>query len=339
MKACVYTESRDLQVLQVQTPGIAPGELLMRVAACGVCGTDVQKIQFSTATPPLVLGHEVSGWVEQVGQGVHGFSKGDRIVVAHHTPCYACHYCKHGNVSMCKTFKQSNLDPGGYAEFLRIPAVHVQMTTHKIPDHVSFQEAIYMEPLACVLRNIKRAQLIHDDVVLVIGLGSVGLLTSMALKALGMRVIGADLKSERRTLAQSVGIDEVVDGDADQIHRAVFSMTGGRGVDLAVLTAGNEDVYANVISHVRDGGKINLFAGLSPQAMLKYNVNEVFKRELTIYSSYSPSPIELLEAMDMISRKQVLVSVIGNQTYGLDQIPAAIEDVISQKVMKAIIQP
>lgn len=339
MKASVYNESRQIELQDIPCPEIGAGELLMKVHACGVCGTDVQKIQFATATPPLVLGHEVAGTVEKVGAQVQGFSVGERIVVAHHTPCYACHYCLHGNVSMCKTFKSSNLDPGGYAEFLRIPAAHVQMTTHKVPHHVSFEEAIYMEPLACVLRNIKRAQLQYADVVLIIGLGSVGLLTAMACKALGMRVIGSDLKKERRDLAVRCGIDAVCDGDPMHVREQVQSLSQNLGADLVVLTAGNEKVYTNSIDYVRNGGKINIFAGLSPESKLQFPVNEIFKREITVYSSYSPSPIELLEAINMIAQSKVQVSNIQNQLYDLPDLSQAIADVVETKVMKAIIRP
>lgn len=338
MRAAVYIGPQKLEVRDVIVPTISEDEVLLRIHACGVCGTDIVKYQYDMVKPPVVLGHEVAGTIEKIGKNVTKFQMGDRVVVAHHTPCYACHFCKHGNVSMCETFKKSNLDPGGFAEFLRIPATHVQMTAHKIPDSISFEEAIFMEPLACILRNIKRANLQPKDSILVIGLGSVGLMTAMALKSLGMTVFATDLKEERIALAMKMGIDWATK-PSSQLKEQIASRTHPTGVDLLVLTAGNEKVYSESIDLVRDGGTVSIFAGLSPTSKIEFTVNDLYKREIQIYASYSPSPVELMEALTMITNREVDVRVLGPKNFPLENLEAAILQVQAQEIFKAIIQP
>lgn len=338
MKASVYTGPQKLEVRQIQVPSISEDEILLKIHSCGVCGTDIVKYQYDMVKPPVVLGHEVAGTVEKVGKNVNKFAIGDRVVVAHHTPCYSCHFCKHGSVSMCETFKRSNLDPGGFAEFLRIPAPHVQMTAHKIPTGVTFEEAIFMEPLACILRNIKRAQLQQKDSALIVGLGSVGLMTGMALKSMGMKVFATDLKADRIALAKKVGMDWA-DQPSSKLKEEIYSRTNPKGVDLVVLTAGNEKVYSDSIQYVRDGGTVSIFAGMGPEAKLEFNINELYKREITVYSSYSPSPIELMEALTMITNHEVDVRVLQPQSFSLNHVEEAILAVQKQQIFKAIIQP
>jgi L-iditol 2-dehydrogenase len=338
MKASVYTGPQKMEVRDVQAPSISEDEVLLKVQSCGVCGTDIVKFQYDMVKPPIVLGHEVAGIVEKVGKNVVKFKKGDRVVVAHHTPCYSCHFCKHGNVSMCETFKKSNLDPGGFAEFLRIPAPHVQMTAHKIPDEMTFEEAIFMEPLACILRNIKRANLQQKDSVMIVGLGSVGLMTAMALKSMGMKVFATDLKDDRIALAKKIGVDWAGQPSAN-LKQEIHSRTNPHGVDLVVLTAGNEKVYSDSVQYIRDGGAVSIFAGMGPEAKLQFNINDLYKREVVIYASYSPSPIELMEALSMIKNREVDVRVLNPKLFPLDQLETAISQVQKQEIFKAIIQP
>ena len=203
MKASVYYGKGDLRVEERAMPVIAEGELLIRVDFCGICGTDIKKIHYGLAKPPTVLGHEVTGTV--VAATTSAFGVGDRVAVAHHVPCRVCHYCRHGNVSMCADFKSSNLDPGGYAEFCRIPAAHVQATTFKL-DRLSQEAGIFMEPLACAVRNLDRHNLQAGDVAVVVGLGSMGLLSAQALAARGVAVIGLDLSAARLELARQLGV-------------------------------------------------------------------------------------------------------------------------------------
>lgn len=339
MKAAVYMDKMRVEAKETALPEIGSGDILLRVCACGVCGTDIQKIRHGTLKPPAILGHEVAGEVIKVGAGVQKFVVGDRVVVAHHTPCYVCHYCRHENYSMCRTFKASNLDPGGFAEFVRVPQAHVEMTAHRIPEGMSFEQAIHMEPLACVLRNVKRAKLLPGDTVLIIGLGSVGLLTGQVLKRIPCKVIGADLKPERLELAKQLKFDLTLNGKDPALEKHIQRITEQRGVDLVVLTAGNARLYSKVARFVRDGGAINIFAGLEPGAKGTYDLNEIYRREITIYSSYSPSPAELKEALEHLQAGTIQVDILNPKPFALAELPQAIEAVMNQSILKAVIRP
>src|SRR5438552_272779 len=174
VKAAVLREAGRLRAETWARPAIGPGELLLRLRGCGLCGSDIAKVGAAATKVPLVLGHEVVGDVIDVGGGVAEFALGDRVVAAHHVPCGACHYCRRGSESMCAAFKTSNLDPGGFAELVRVPAVNVRHATFKVPPHVSDEAASFVEPVACCLRAVERARVEHGDTAVVICLGSIG---------------------------------------------------------------------------------------------------------------------------------------------------------------------
>lgn len=340
MKAAVYQGNGRIQTETIDVPFIGPDEALLKVDACGLCGTDIGKVTYDLVKPGTILGHEVAGTIVEIGKKVSKFKVNDRVVVAHHTPCYACHYCQHGNVSMCHTFKSSNLAPGGFAEYLRIPAMHLNMTTHLIPENIGFSEAVFMEPLACILRNIKRAELLKGDTVLIIGLGSVGLLTGQALNQFNIRALGIDLRPERVQLAKNLGFfDAMVPIDQQATLQWVHQHSQNRGADGVILTAGNSQVYSSALHYLRGGGKLSIFAGQDPDISMQLDVMPFYKNEMTIYASYSPSPIELKEAITMLAHGEVSIAQLDPRTYALDNIMQAMDDVKNQKVFKALIQP
>jgi L-iditol 2-dehydrogenase len=307
MKAAVYRGNRQIRLDTLPIPKIGPGELLVRVKGCGICATDVTKVDHALVKPPTVLGHEVAGTVAGLGDGVEGFTLGERVVVSHHVPCYACHYCKHGNVSMCRTFKASNIHPGGFAEYIRVPAPNVQYATFPIPPHLEDEEAAFTEPLACCLRGIKRlGPLLHDTVVLV-GLGSMGLMLLQVLKLHRARVIGLDLLSERLERAKVLGAELTLNPGRPDALQAVREVTAGRGADAAILTAGGPQAFEGTIDLLRDGGVLMLFASDPSQPMAQFDIHQFFYRELNIVSSYSPSTIDLQEALALLADRTVQV--------------------------------
>ena len=186
MKAVIYYSFDDIRLENRHIPSISDSELLVRVHGCGLCGSDIIKI-VQQAPPPVVLGHELSGTIVERGKAVSNFEVGQRVIVAHHVPCGECHYCKHQNYSMCAEFKTSNIDPCGFAEYIRVPAQHVQQTTLLLPESLNAEEGSFVEPLACCVRAVRRTPLLAEDSVVVMGLGSVGLLMIQAVKAIVAR--------------------------------------------------------------------------------------------------------------------------------------------------------
>src|SRR4029434_6902982 len=211
--------------------------LLLQVTACGVCFSDVHKIRFQPLEEPVVLGHEVAGRVVESQSAK--FHVGDRVVVAHHVPCGRCHYCRHGNVSMCAQFKKTNLDPGGFAEFVRVPAEHVESVAFHIPDALSNNEASFMEPLRCCVRAVTRAAINPSHVVLVLGVCAIDLLFMQLIRHAGGKCIGLDLDRARRELADSLRSTATFAGSEPDFEESLASMTNGRGADAVLLTAAN----------------------------------------------------------------------------------------------------
>src|SRR5204863_653096 len=205
VKAAVLREAGRLGPETWPRPVIGAGEVLLRLRGCGLCGSDIAKIGVPATKVPVVLGHELVGDVVEIGAGVAGVAVGDRAVAAHHVPCGACHFCRRGSESMCAAFKASNLDPGGFAEYVRVPAENVRHALFKVPRHVSDEAASFVEPLACCLRAVRRARVQPGDTAVVVGLGSIGCLFVQLLKRAGAAVVGADALAERAVFARGLG--------------------------------------------------------------------------------------------------------------------------------------
>jgi len=336
MKAAVYYGKGDIRIEDVPKPRIGPGEMLLRVRGCGLCGSDIAKIVQGTVEPPAVLGHEVVGVVAEVGDGVEGFEMGDRVVAAHHVPCGQCHYCRHGNPSMCRTFKATKLDPGGFAEYVRLSPLHVAHTTLHIPAGLSDEEASFAEPLACCLRGIKRSPPQEGDTVLVVGAGTIGLLMLQLARIQGAKVMVTDLIEGRLDLARSLGADLALKAKGD-VAITVNQFTAGRGADVAILTAGAVEPVAQALECVRDGGMINVFAGIPPGSSIPLDVNQIYHREITILGSYSSSPLELREALGLLAEGAVRVEGLVTYRLPLTALPHAIELARRHEALKVFI--
>ena len=338
MRAAVYHPPNDIRVEEVPVPKIGDGEILLKVRACGVCGTDVLKVTRSLPKKPVVLGHELVGDVVEIGKGVSSFKVGERLVVAHHVPCGQCHYCRHGNHSMCRHFKETNLDPGGFAQFLRIPAEHVQQTAFRVPVALSDDEGLFTEPLSCCVRNVRRAQLLPGDFAVVVGMGSIGLMMVQLLKLIPTQVLALDLFDERLDLARRLGADFTLRGDSPEIGEFIAQKTDGRRADIVVFTAGGGRVFQNAFSWVRDGGALNLFASLSDKPV-EVSLDALYHHEITVFSSYSPSPEDLREAHRLLCDQKVRVAPLITHHVGLEQLRESIDWITAQKAMKVIVNP
>jgi L-iditol 2-dehydrogenase len=313
VKAVIYYAFDDIRIEDRHIPTILDTELLVKVHGCGLCGSDIIKIA-QQAPPPVVLGHELTGTIVERGKAVSNFEIGQRVIVSHHVPCGECHYCLHQNYSMCATFKASNVDPCGFAEYIRVPAQHVQHTTLLLPESLSAEEGSFVEPLACCVRAVRRTPLREGDCVVVMGLGSVGLLMLQAVKAVGagksgkVHIYGVDLLPERLRLARDLGADDILQAPAsdDGLRLALDQYTEGRGADAIIITAPGTRPFLQALAGVRKGGTINIFAAHA--GMVPIDLEKIYQQELSITSTYSSSPEELRIALDLLTSRKVRVN-------------------------------
>lgn len=296
---------------------------IVKVLGCGLCGSDIVKFVHKISKDGTVLGHEIVAQIVQINSKTD-FKAGDVIVTSHHIPCGKCVYCKHGNVSMCEHFKATNIRPGGFSEFVYLSEEHLENVAHLKPDNLTEVEASFYEPLGCIVRAVKRANLLDSDRVLVVGLGSIGILTAQALKAYGANVVGCDLLPERIELLQNLGIEAV---DVRELSGEFDGIFMTSGADKAIDTA---------LKYVRNGGKILVFSS-TPSEMSAYANNEIYYRELTVMGSYSPSPADLKDSLELLRTDKVKVSGISTE-YKLDDIQQAFDDTMANKIMKAYIK-
>lgn len=297
---------------------------IVKVLGCGLCGSDIVKFREHISKEGTVLGHEIVAEIVEINSDTK-FKTGEKIVTSHHIPCGTCDYCRHGNVSMCKHFKSTNIRPGGFSEYVYLSEEHLQNVAHPMPENLSEIEASFYEPLGCCVRAVKRAKLMDGSKVLVVGLGSIGILMSQALKAYGMNVMGCDLIQDRIERLQNLGIDAVDSRDLEQIEEfdAVFMTSGAdKAIDVALKT-------------IKSGGTILVFS--STPHNTGYPNNEIYYRELTVLGSYSPAPVDLKDSLELLRTGKVNVKDLST-VYSLDDIQKAFDDTIANRIMKAYIK-
>ncbi|MCM1002760.1 MAG: alcohol dehydrogenase catalytic domain-containing protein [Candidatus Gastranaerophilales bacterium] len=291
---------------------------IVKVLGCGLCGSDIVKFKHKIVKDGAVLGHEIVAIIDEINSDTD-FKAGERIVTSHHIPCFECTYCKHGNYSMCAHFKATNIFPGGFSEKVFVSEEHLQQVAYRVPEHMGDEEISFYEPLGCCIRAIKRCNLQKEDKVLVVGLGSIGLLMGEGLKAFGYDVYGCDLIKERLELANQMGIKPLPENfEAD----AVFMTSGA---DKAIDTA---------LKNIKMGGKILVFS--STPNNWGYANNEIYYKELTVMGSYSPSPADLRDSFELLVSGKVNVKNLST-VYPLDKIQEAFDDTVSNKIFKAYI--
>jgi L-iditol 2-dehydrogenase len=327
---CLTQDTLTLAEMAAPQPG--PGEIVVRLAMCGVCGTDISKV-FDAYAKPQKLGHEVVGVVQEIGADVTTFTLAQRVALAHHVPDVRSHYSTRGSETMDPAFKRSNIEPGGFAELIRVPALHVAQTVVPIPDHVPDSRAVFMEPLGCCLRAMDRMSLQEGDSALVVGVGAVGILFMPLLRWLGVIAIAADVRDERVALAKTWG---AVAGGGD-IASACKAQSDGRGVDAVILTAVTEATVKLALASVRDGGTVLLFGG-KPGGDGALPLWDIWLREINMVSSYSATPDGLRRAMEMLSSKpfEGLESLVSHQ-FPLRDAQAGFDLVRMGKASKVVI--
>jgi L-iditol 2-dehydrogenase len=308
VRVAMYYANDDVRLEEMEKPSAGRGQMVVRVMASGLCGSDVME-WYRRHKVPLVLGHEVSGEVVEVGDGVK-YRVGQRVSASHHVPCDSCHYCTRGHDTVCDTLRTTNFHPGGFAEYLLLPEINVEKGVYVLPDEVSYEEGTFIEPLACVLRGQKAAGVKEGDSVLVIGSGISGVLHVALARALGARVVAAtDINEWRLDKVKELGADESFRADSD-VPGEFRKLNGGRGADVVVLTSGAEAAIAQAFETVDRGGSVLFFAPMRDEdSTVPLPVNRLFWRnEITLTSSYAADPAEHLEAMELIRSGRVKVS-------------------------------
>ena len=341
MRAAMYYSNNDLRIIELPVPEIGDGEILMKVIASGICGSDVME-WYRRDKVPLVLGHEVAGEVVSVGKGVVNFKAGDRIASTHHVPCNTCHYCLNNHHTACVTLqKGTHFEPGGFAEYIRIPAINVDRGTFHIPEGVSYEEASFMEPLACVVRGQRGALVRPGQTVLVVGAGIAGLLHAGLARALGAGlVIAADTIPARLEMAKKMGADFSIRAD-ENMYTEIRGKNDGRLADLVVICHG-EFIHFG-IKAVEKGGTVLIFASAPEGAAIPASVNDIFWRtEVTLLSTYAGSPADCLQALKMIRMKTIPLQNLITHRIKLDDIQMgfkAVASPIEHNSIKVIVEP
>ena len=320
MQAVIIKEKGTVQIQNLPTPKISPNEILVKMRACGICGTDLEKVHGEHITPPI-LGHEVAGIVQDAGIEIKNFSVGDRVIVHHHISCRNCYFCKNGLETLCEEYPKSNLDPCGFAEYFRVPETLVKGgTVHKLPDSVSFEEGSQAEPTACCIRALRKAGVSVGNSVAVYGLGPVGLTHVQLLKCFGAGPVYAiDVIKQRRHFATRLGADLAFDPTTDDIHQAISLLTRGIGVDYAIVATANLKALESAFATVRKGGSVVLFGAPTRGAMMPLDMSNMFLREVRFQSSYSTSETEMQMAIQLIESKRIRPSEIITDRFRLSQ--------------------
>lgn len=323
MKAVRIEVDGSVSVVEAPVPAIGPGEALLRTRAAGICGSDL--IDWYVAKKAgQVIGHEVAGEIVEVGAGVTSFSAGDRVAPHHHAPCLECGDCRAGRFVHCATWRLSRLDPGGMAEYVRIPAGNLAGDTLKIPGALTFEEASFIEPLATVVKAFRRGRFGPGQSLLVVGLGTVGQLAARLGRARGAsRIAGADRVAFRIARAKESGAGDAFDVDRETIAEGARRVSGGKGFDFVFVGPGKSGVVRSAYEAVAPGGTLLLFTMTPPGEEVALPGHDLYFREVSLVPSYSCGPDDTREALELLASRRVAVADLVTHRFPLESAPQA----------------
>ena len=298
MRVAMYYNNKDVRLEEIPTPRIGSGELLVKVLASGICGSDVME-WYRMKKAPRVLGHEMTGEIVEVGEGADRYKIGDRVFVSHHVPCNTCQYCLNGFHTLCDTLRSTNFDPGGFSEYLRVPRINVDRGVFMLPGEVSFEDGVFIEPLACILRGQRLAKLRPGQSVFVIGSGISGVLHIALARASGAgRIIASDISEYRLEAAGKFGADETIPAKAVSAAK-IREVNQGRLVDLVIVCAGSLSAYKQALGTVDRGGTVLCFAPVEPGVDLVFPFFDFWNDGITLLSTYGGSPLDITTAIEL----------------------------------------
>ncbi len=346
MLAAVYRGVNDVRLETVPVPKIGPGELLLRVHTCGVCGTDLKKIATGSHSAPRIFGHETSGMVAAVGAGVRNFQPGDRVVVFHHIPCRECYYCRHKTFAQCPTYKKvgctAGFEPsgGGFAEYVRVMDWIVEQGTLRIPEGVSFEQACFVEPVNTCMKGIQALRLQPGETVLAIGQGPIGIILSVLARRAGASVITSDLYPERLRISKSLGFERAIDASQQDAVDFVREQTEGRGADAVILAVGSNALIRPAMEAARPGGRVLLFAQ-TQRGEVVVDPAAICVDEKTLVGSYSASVDLQHESVRFVMNGEMDLQRLISHRFSLQESVRAFELAAHPQPasMKIVIQP
>lgn len=339
MRVAMYYNNNDVRIEEMDTPSIGPGELLVKVIASGLCGSDVME-WYRLKKAPLVLGHEIAGEVVEIGENVTKYKIGDRVFVSHHIPCNTCRYCLNGQHTVCETLHTTNFDPGGFSEYLRVPELNVDRGVFLLPDEMSFEEGTFIEPLGCVVRGHRLSRLQPDHTVLILGSGISGLLNIALARTLGAsRIIATDISEYRLHAAERFGADAVIRAGED-VPTQLKQMNDSRLADLVIICTGAFSAFTQALQSVDRGGTVLFFAPTEPGVDISIPVNDFWRNQITLMTSYGAAPLDLSVATQLIRAHRVPVNEMITHRLSLSEASVGFRLVAEAgESIKVIIEP
>jgi L-iditol 2-dehydrogenase len=339
MRVAMYYNNRDVRLEEMPTPVIGPGEVLVKVFASGICGSDVME-WYRVKKAPLVLGHEICGEIVERGARVEQYNIGDRVFVSHHIPCNTCRYCLNGNHTACETLHTTNFDPGGFAEYVRVPELNVDRGIFLLPENVSFAEGTLIEPLACVVRGQRIARIKPGQSVLVLGSGISGLLHLQLACGLGAgRVITTDISESRMKAAERFGADAVIHA-SENIPERLRQLNDNRLADLVIVCTGALSAFEQALQSVDRGGTVLLFAPTEPGVNLSVPLNDFWRNGITLTPSYGGAPADIAVAIELIREGRLAVREMLTHRLSLEEAELGFRLVAeAREGLKVIIEP
>jgi len=339
MRVAMYYNNRDVRLEELPKPRVGPGEFLMKVIASGICGSDVLE-WYRVKKAPRVLGHEATGEIVEIGEDVKRYKVGDRVFVSHHVPCGTCRYCRRGHETACETLHTTNYDPGGFAEYLRVPKLNVERGVYLLPEAMSFEEGTFIEPVACVVRGQRLAEVGDGDTVLVLGSGLSGLLQIQLARLRGAeRVFATDITEYRLKAAKKFGADEVINARED-VPEKLRQFNEGRLADRVIICTGAPSANEQALRCADRGGTILFFAVPEPGVAIPIPFVEFWRDEITMMTSYGAAPRDLEEALKILGDGKLNVRDMITHRLGLSEAGLGFKLVAEAKdSIKVIIEP
>jgi L-iditol 2-dehydrogenase len=318
MRVAMYYNNNDVRLEQLPRPRIGKEEILVKVMASGICGSDVLE-WYRVKSAPKVLGHEIAGVIEEIGEGVSGLKIGDRLFVSHHVPCNTCWYCLNGNHTVCETLHTTNFDPGGFAEYIRVPALNVRLGTFILPSELSFDDGTFVEPLACVVRGQRKAEIKPGMTVLILGSGVSGILHLLLARAVGAGlIIATDISEYRLNKAKEFGADVIFSATED-VPTLVRKHNNNRAADLVIVCTGAYNAFLQALKSVDRAGTVLCFATTEPGIDIPLPINEFWRNGIKILPSYANNPYDAQVAINLLKTGRVVVKNMITHRLGLSQ--------------------